>query len=414
MNLPSKATVRAATYAELQTISKLDFIKTMMSYRDISRELRENLFLRINVADDEQKGTDKGRVTMNLLVSQAEEFKPIKLLKERLSKEKRGTFNTKCYCSTSVRLNLKTKNKKINNLSDDESSSSLITASQIDPTKFNDSYLPLYKLSENISAMEPARIFLTYKYPWILDPNSSFVIKQKQNLFHTFNFLNFQAYYLDRAILVSQIVLLGLLTYYICFHRNFPKAVAIYVVIADILYAGNVYVLCTTAVVIKVISAISSRTTLTIILIFIQLCTSMFQDKVIKKFTKIMSYRMQFLSFYADVISIFPLQIFTYTLSPNKKATRLYTVLYLNKMLRVWRIIHFFKQQENDVYVNLFAVKFVKILFYLIIIAIWTACILYLEACYHEVCQNLSWFYVRNVVNAFSFKVFSPLIHRRG
>lgn len=124
--------------------------------------------------------------------------------------------------------------------------------SQIDTTKFNDSYLPLYRLSENISAMEPPRVFLTYSYPWILDPNSSFVKRQKQNLFYIFNFPNFKAWYLDLLILLSTIVLLILLTYYICFVRYFPKAVAIYVVVADVLYVINVYMLCTTAVVVKV------------------------------------------------------------------------------------------------------------------------------------------------------------------
>lgn len=105
LNIPSRATVRAATYAELQAINKTDFIRAMMSYRETSQELQNYVFARVNTAYDEQRGTDKGRVIMNLLVSQAEEFRPIKMLKERLKQDKGGGFKmTQCYCGMSTRF----------------------------------------------------------------------------------------------------------------------------------------------------------------------------------------------------------------------------------------------------------------------------------------------------------------------
>lgn len=115
-----------------------------------------------------------------------------------------------------------------------------------------------------------------------------------------------------------------------------------------------------------------------------------------------MSYRLRFLSFYADVISIFPLHMLTYMLNQNMGVARLYTMLHLNKLLRVWRIISFFREQEDKLYRNLFAIKMIKIVSYLIIIAVWAASILYMVACYYEVCYSISWYYVRNFVNSLS------------
>lgn len=120
-----------------------------------------------------------------------------------------------------------------------------------------------------------------------------------------------------------------------------------------------------------------------------------------------MSYRMQFLCFYADVISIFPLHLFTYMLNQNIEVTRLYTVLHLNKLLRVWRIVSFFRKQEDKLYTNLHVIKIIKILSYLMIIVLWAAGILYMAACYYEVCYNRSWFYVRNFLDAISMCSFN-------
>lgn len=84
MTLPAKATVRAATCVELQTIDRHEFMKVMLDHVETMEEIRSLINTRVDTAYNEEVYVDKHRVIMNLLVSSAKEFRAIKLLKDRL------------------------------------------------------------------------------------------------------------------------------------------------------------------------------------------------------------------------------------------------------------------------------------------------------------------------------------------
>lgn len=92
MTVPAKATVRAATYVELQVIERQGFMRMMLDHPDANTQLRKNINERLEKADNEQNVFDKDHVIMNLLVSNAREFRPIKQLKDHLTNSKEEDF----------------------------------------------------------------------------------------------------------------------------------------------------------------------------------------------------------------------------------------------------------------------------------------------------------------------------------
>lgn len=99
-------------------------------------------------------------------------------------------------------------------------------------------------------------------------------------------------------------------------------------------------------------------------------------------------------TFYLDVISTFPLEICSYIMKNEKQAERFHTILFLNRLLRYWRIVNFFNKNESGLSSHILVVKLLKHVVFLLTGLFWCGGLLYMQACFYEVCYSKSWYYV--------------------
>lgn len=104
MTIPAKATVRAATYTELQVIERKEFMRIMMDYPDAIINLRNDVGNRVQIAHKSNLQLSSTNIIMNLLISDVEEYRPIKLLKDNLLRKKAIKGNKQYYMITKTTI----------------------------------------------------------------------------------------------------------------------------------------------------------------------------------------------------------------------------------------------------------------------------------------------------------------------
>ncbi|KPJ02722.1 Potassium voltage-gated channel subfamily H member 6 [Papilio xuthus] len=168
--------------------------------------------------------------------------------------------------------------------------------------KFTTEYLELYKISENVTTMDEPTICLKSKFPWILEPNTDFTL-----MFDIAHFV--------------MILYVCVMSPYLAIrtHEKSWEKVMTTVVFSGLLF--NIYIQLTTAVVDK---------------------------NTIKDTVKdIAEVKMANLGFYLDVLSIFPLHIFTDTLDPKRESILSQLVVML-PILQVWHIWSYLSKWEKN------------------------------------------------------------------
>lgn len=93
----------------------------------------------------------------------------------------------------------------------------------------------------------------------------------------------------------------------------------------------------------------------------------------------------QSVSFYFDVLATYDLTIYSSFIMPNEPEYAS-LLLSLNKILKCWRVPHYFVMLENNLNRNLFIIRAIKYFFYYAIAITWCSVVLFLEACPGEIC----------------------------
>ncbi|XP_061704790.1 uncharacterized protein LOC133516091 isoform X3 [Cydia pomonella] len=182
--------------------------------------------------------------------------------------------------------------------------------------------LDLYILSEHVKKKTTMFTCMSGKFPWILEADC-----------HLVRF--WELYILS---LVSYICIVY--PYYIGFMRTFPGGILYYFeIVISISLLFNIVITCATAVKTK--------------------------KKYIRKIRGIVSYRLNTLGFYLDLLANIPLEyilwIHTYTMHRSDHRNHLYYMSKGIKLCLVWRISSFFENLEKKLLLNTIVIKGVEL-----------------------------------------------------
>ncbi|XP_063543200.1 uncharacterized protein LOC134751681 [Cydia strobilella] len=213
--------------------------------------------------------------------------------------------------------------------------------------------LDLYILSEHVKKKTTMFTCMSGKFPWILEADC-----------HLVRF--WELYILS---LVSYICIVY--PYYIGFMRTFPGGILYYFeIVISISLLFNIVITCATAVKTK--------------------------KKYIRKIRGIVSYRLNTLGFYLDLLANIPLEyilwIHTYTMHRSDHRNHLYYMIKGIKLCLVWRISSFFENLEKKLLLNTIVVKVVKYCVYICLLCYWCGVILFMESCFVPRCSEGSWY----------------------
>ncbi|XP_068632021.1 uncharacterized protein [Battus philenor] len=100
--------------------------------------------------------------------------------------------------------------------------------------------------------------------------------------------------------------------------------------------------------------------------------------------------KMATVGFYLDILSVFPLHIFTDTMDPKRESimSQLVTIL---PVVQVWHIWHYMTKWENNFNISFKLVCLLKYSLFFTICCYWSGCLLYLIACPKKLCLDNSW-----------------------
>ncbi|CAK1595997.1 unnamed protein product [Parnassius mnemosyne] len=211
--------------------------------------------------------------------------------------------------------------------------------------KFTTAFLELYQMTENVTTMDEPNICLNSKFPWILEPNTNFT--------HMFDMAHF--------ILVLYICIMTPYTAIQNTQNNWEKAMDTIVITGMLL---NIY---------------------------IQLTTAVTEKNSIKKTVKeIAEVKMANVGFYLDILSIFPIHIFTDIMDLKDESILSQLVLVL-PILQVWHISDYFTKWERNFNKNFKLLCLLKYCLHFTIFCYWSGCLLYLLACPNKLCLKNSW-----------------------
>ncbi|KAI8420830.1 hypothetical protein MSG28_008031 [Choristoneura fumiferana] len=213
--------------------------------------------------------------------------------------------------------------------------------------------LDLYILSEHIRKKTTSFTCINSKIPWILEADC--------------NLVRFWELYI--LCIVFYICLVY--PYYIGFLRRFPGGVLYYIeVVINISLLFNILMNFVTAV----------RT----------------KKKYINTFYAIISYKMNTLGFYLDLIANIPLEhlvsIHTYAIYRDNHRNHLFYMSKGIKLCLVWRLSNFFENLEKKLLLNTIVVKVAKYCVYICLLCYWCGVILYMESCFVNRCSEGSWY----------------------
>ncbi|XP_072950048.1 uncharacterized protein [Epargyreus clarus] len=219
--------------------------------------------------------------------------------------------------------------------------------------ELDENCLDLYIMSEHIKKRNTLFTCLHPKFPWILEANCYLVIYWE----------------LYMLLIVSYVCIFY--PYFIGIKRTFPAGLTFYIEIVIIIsLILNILMTIMTAVKTK--------------------------KKYIKNISGILTYRMNTLGFYLDVLALVP---FEYIVTIHK--TALYSdnyrehLFYLCKGIKlclIWRLSNFFEKLERKLLANTIFVKVVKYCIYIILLCYWSGVILFMESCFVNRCSQYSWF----------------------
>ncbi|XP_053607909.1 uncharacterized protein LOC128673815 isoform X2 [Plodia interpunctella] len=211
--------------------------------------------------------------------------------------------------------------------------------------KFTTEYLELYQMSNKVTTIDSPKICLRSNFPWILQPNTAFT--------HMF----------DVAHFLMVLYLCGLSPYYaLQTHKTDFEIAFSTLVVAGLLL--NIYIQLTTAII----------------------------EKNVRKETvqEIAEVKMSSVGFYLDILSVFPLYIFSDTFDPTHKSV-IGQVVKLFPMLQVWHIWDYCSRWMQNFSANLKLLVLVKHTLLVVICCYWSGCLLYLYACPRRLCFEKSW-----------------------
>ncbi|XP_045524847.1 uncharacterized protein LOC123714573 isoform X1 [Pieris brassicae] len=173
-NIPARCTVKAATYVECQILNHTDFIKLMITYPDISVQIRSEMLERIERSHKRKmKQQSKPPLTLNIYASRDQKKSSIKRLKDKL--------------------------RFLQGFTDDKGTDDL-----------DESCLDLYILSEHIKKRSKVFTCVSGNFPWILE-STCHLVKYWQL------FMLFIVFYICIVY-----------PYYIGFKREFPGGMFFY------------------------------------------------------------------------------------------------------------------------------------------------------------------------------------------
>ncbi|KAM3964354.1 uncharacterized protein ACR2FA_001326 [Aphomia sociella] len=319
-SIPSKVTVKAATYVELQVLRRTDFMRVAEEHPFMLQHIRAKIEDRLWKSQRKEKDIAQYDKDDSRLIRT--HYRPMKVLKDNLA----GVEGEDPTFVDDSHMYYRDKNN-------------------IRQPKFTSEYLELYQMSSNVTTIDKPKICIRANFPWILEPNTSFT-----NMFDIGHFLMIlylcflSPYYAmqtdqsDLEIVFSTIVISGLLL--------------------------NIYIQLTTAVV----------------------------DKNIRKETikEIAEVKMATVGFYLDILSVFPVYIFTDTLDPHAESVA-GQVVKLFPILQVWHIWEYISRWEKCFDSNTKLLCLFKYFIILTIFCYWSGCFLYLFACPRKLCQENSW-----------------------
>ncbi|XP_041978323.1 uncharacterized protein LOC121732490 isoform X2 [Aricia agestis] len=320
-SIPSKVTVKAATYVELQVLQRTDFMLAMSEHPQILRTIRAAVEARIAGAKSREEAIHK--YEKNDLRQLRTRYRPMKTLKDHLN----GVEDEDTVFVDDSHMYYKDENNKRQ-------------------PKFTTEYLELYKISENVSAIDTPKICLKGTFPWILEPNTTLTSMWEVCHFAT----------------VLHICVFSPLT-------TISDARAHWQEVFDALLY-----------------------TVLVINVYVQLTTAVVKKNVRKETTKeIVQDKMASFGFYVDVISIFPFYVFTDTLDPDRhwQLTKLAIML---PMLQAWHLWDYFDKWQDIFETHVKLLCFLKYTLVFCLLCHWSGCFLYIIACPNNVCLEKSWF----------------------
>ncbi|XP_037296930.1 uncharacterized protein LOC115445031 isoform X2 [Manduca sexta] len=219
--------------------------------------------------------------------------------------------------------------------------------------QLDENCLDLYILSEHIKKKTSAFTCMNASFPWILEDGCPLV--------------KYWEYYMLLLVVYISIFY----PYYIGIKRRFPDGISFYgQVIITISLMLNLLITCVTAVKTK--------------------------KKYIRSLKNILSYRMNTLGLYLDVLAIIPFE-YIVTIHTTVKYHDNYRdhLFYLCKGIKlclVWRLSSLFENLEKMLLLNTLLVKIVKYCIYISLLCYWCGIVVYMESCFVNRCSENSWF----------------------
>ncbi|KAL0841121.1 hypothetical protein ABMA28_014878 [Loxostege sticticalis] len=319
-SIPSKVTVKAATYVELQVLRRTDFMRVISEHPFMLQHIRNKIGTRLETNRRRQEAITQYDKDDSRLIRTR--YRPMKVLKDNLAgiEEDDPTFV-------------------------DDSHMYYKDENNVRQPKFTAEYLELYHLATNVTTIDAPRVCLRASFPWILEPNTDFT--------HMFDVCHF------------------VMVLYLCFmspHYAIQNEQSdLEIIFTTIVTAGlllNIYIQLTTAIV----------------------------EKNIRKETmkEIAEVKMASVGFYMDILSVFPIYIFTDTLDPHGESIA-GQVVKLLPVLQVWHIWDYFDKWKLSFNSNAKLLCLMKYLILVVISCYWSGCFLYLFACPRKLCHENSW-----------------------
>nr|CAH7739096.1 unnamed protein product [Callosobruchus chinensis] len=158
-----------------------------------------------------------------------------------------------------------------------------------------------------------------------------------------------------------QVILCIMYPYYVTFVKRVPYWLTVYVRTADFFCVSNLIVQCLT------ISNIREQ----------------------RRLKDIINEHMDDWTVNLDVLSVLPIEIWSYFFKTVIDRDKFYDVLQLNRLLRLYHLKYIFKQDYS------WKMRVFKCIFYLALFIYYYSCMLYLYACFYEICDENSWFLVK-------------------
>ncbi|XP_039754559.1 uncharacterized protein LOC120629631 [Pararge aegeria] len=319
-SIPSKVTVKAATYVELQVLRRTDFMRAMTENPHMLQVIRNKVDGRIRSCKIKQNAITRYDQNDSRVIRTR--YRPMKLFKNHLSgvSEEDPTFV-------------------------DDSHMLYKDDNNVSHRKFTTEYLNLYKIASNVTTVEEPRICLRATFPWILEPNTDFT-----NMFDIAHFI---------MVLYVCVMCPHLAT--VALQSDWEKVLGT-IVIAGLLL--NIYIQLTTAIVQKNV-----------------------RKETVREITE---EKMASLGFYLDVVSVFPMYIFTDTLDPTGESIATQIAI-MFPTLQVWHIWDYLNKWQRNFNNNTNLLCCTKYCLLILILCYWSGSILYLTACPRNLCRENSW-----------------------